>query len=158
MRKLQPWGRKYRDSKQGPPSQGQDAGACVRNGHALRTPRKPASHHSGGRQHHSRMGRSGPTGALWGSDSNRARVACPEQEPFSLLLNLQTIKTSRGSSDKECGHTGGSPSPTSASEISEQMGEMWRQQGLRSGAMTTLGDIHWDFWMGERNLGGENKS
>lgn len=58
---------------------------------------------------------------LWIKMQNfqEANEACPEQESFSLLLNLQVIRNSRGDSGEEQGHLGGLPRATSGSEASE---------------------------------------
>lgn len=62
---------------------------------------------------------------------HEAKEACPEEEPFSLLLHLWLIRNSRGDSGEEQGHLGGLPRATSGSGAQ-------KGTGGRSGATTTL--------------------
>lgn len=58
---------------------------------------------------------------------HEAKEACPEEEPFSLLLNLQLIRNSRGDSGEEQGHLGGLPRATSGTGASEW--NRWEDSG-----------------------------
>lgn len=66
---------------------------------------------------------------LWIKRQNyyKAKETCPEQEPFSLLLNLQVIRNSRGDPGEEQAHLGGLPRATSGSEASEW--NRWEESG-----------------------------